>query len=130
MRSLGLAGILLLTLSTVGMAQRNHPPRGDLKNFVGVAKHLDTTGEALQQAYATALQANPQLSRGQFLKACVLERNLKAKKPAVTTQAILDGLASGKTVDQTLESLGLTGSEAQAADSAAQSQVTLYAQEA
>jgi len=122
--------MLLLTLSTVGMAQRNHPPRGDFKNFAGVAKHLNTTGDALQQAYGAALQANPQLSRGQVLKARVLERNLKAQKPAVTAQAILDGLASGKTVEQTLGNLGLTGDEAKAADSTAQSQITLYAQEA
>jgi hypothetical protein len=130
MRSLGLAAILLLTLSTVGMAQPNHPPRGEFKNFLGVAKHLDTTGDALEQWYVTAHQANPRLSRGQFVKALVLEQSLKPKKQTVTAKALLDGLAAGKTVDQTLETLGLTTDEAKAADSSAQSQVTLYAQEA
>jgi hypothetical protein len=122
--------MLLLTLSTVGMAQRNHPPRGEFKSFAGVAKHLDTTADALEQWFTTARQANPRLSRGQFVKALVLEQNVKPKKQTVTAQAILDGLASGKTVDQTLESLGLTTDEAKTADTTAQEQVTLYAQEA
>jgi hypothetical protein len=80
--------------------------------FKGIANKLGTTPEALEQAYATAKQANPKLSRGQFVAANMVAHNLGAKNPAITTQAILDGLKSGKSLGQTLQGLGLTADAA------------------
>jgi len=45
--------------------------------------------------------------------------NLSAKNPNITTQAILDGLKSGKSVGQTLQSLGLSEKEAKEAEASA-----------
>jgi len=49
----------------------------------------------------------------------VLADNLGARHPNITTQAILSGLQSGKSVGQTLQSLGLSASEAKQARRAA-----------
>ena len=94
-----------------------------VKNFGGIAKKLNTTPEALQTAYEAALQANPKLTRGQFIAANVLAQNLGSKNPAITTQAILDGLKSGKSIGQTLQSLGLSSSDAKQAQKAADKEV-------
>jgi len=83
--------------------------------FQGVAKKLGTTPEALETAYSTAKQANPKLKRGQFVAANILAQNLSSKNPAITTQALLSGLQSGKSIGQTLQSLGLSSKEAHAA---------------
>jgi hypothetical protein len=89
-------------------AKPSHPS----DTFQGVAKKLGTTPEALETAYATAKQANPKLKRGQFVAANILAQNLSSKNPAITTQAILSGLQSGKSIGQTLQSLGLSSQEA------------------
>src|SRR5882762_4703207 len=73
----------------------------------GVATKLGSTPEAMESAYLTAKQANPKLTRGQFIAA-----NMVAKNPAITTQAILSGLQSGKSIGQTLQGLGLSSQEA------------------
>ena len=95
----------------------------NLKSFGGIAKKLNTTPEALQTAYETAQQANPKLTRGQFIAANVLAENLGSKNPAITTQAILDGLKSGKSIGQTLQSLGLSSADAKQAQKAADKEV-------
>jgi hypothetical protein len=77
----------------------------------GVATKLGTTPEAMETAYATAKQADPKLTRGHFIAANMIAKNLGAKNPAVTTQAILSGLQSGKSIGQTLESLGVSSAE-------------------
>ncbi len=90
-----------------------------VKSFSGIAKKLGMTPEQLQTAYEQAKAANPKLTRGQFIAANVLAKNLGAKNPAITTQAILDGLKSGKSIGQTLHSLGLSDKEAKEAERAA-----------
>jgi len=87
----------------------------NLKGFRGIAAKLNTTPEALQNAFERAREANPKLSRGNFIAANVLADNLGAKHPNITTPAILSGLQSGKSVGQTLQSLGLSASEAKQA---------------
>jgi len=84
--------------------------------FGGIAKKLNTTPEALESAYATARAANPKLTRGQFVSANMVANNLSAKDPTITTQVILDGLKSGKSMGQTLRGLGLSAKEATAAE--------------
>lgn len=81
-------------------------------SFRGIAAKLGTTPDALEQAYATAKQANPKLSRGNFVAANMIAHNLGAKNPSITTSAILSGLQSGKSVGQTLQGLGLSADQA------------------
>jgi hypothetical protein len=95
----------------------------NLKSFRGISSKLNTTPEALESAYEAAKQANPKLTRGQFIAANVLAQNLGAKHPGITTAAILDGLKSGKSIGQTLHSLGLSAAEAKEAERAADREV-------
>jgi len=92
-------------------------------SFRGIASKLNTTPQALESAYQAALAANPKLTRGQFIAANVLAQNLGSKNSAITTKAILDGLASGNSIGKTLHSLGLSESEAKEAERAADREV-------
>ena len=92
-------------------------------SFRGIASKLNTTPEALETAYKTAVAANPKLTRGQFIAANVLAQNLGSKNPSITTQAILDGLKSGKSIGKTLQSLGLSAKDADKAQDAANSEI-------
>src|SRR5467141_4991529 len=84
-------------------------PKSNSDAFKGIAAKLGTTPDVLQTAYEAAKQANPKLSRGNFVAANMLAHNLGSKNPAITTQAILSGLQSGKSIGQTLQSLGVSG---------------------
>jgi hypothetical protein len=92
---------------------------GNLKAFRGIAAKLNTSPEALQSAFERARQSNPKLSRGNFIAANVLADNLGARRPNVTTAAILSGLQNGNSIGETLQSLGLSKGEAKAARKAA-----------
>ena len=106
-------------------------PKANSDFFKGIAAKLGTTPDALQTAYEAAKQANPKLSRGNFVSANMVAHNLGAKNPAITTQAILSGLQSGKSIGQTLQSLGLSAKDAEDAerlarrDAAAAQRVTM-----
>ncbi|HTD70872.1 MAG TPA: hypothetical protein VK647_10470 [Gemmatimonadales bacterium] len=91
----------------------------DVNSFRGVAKKLGTTPDALETDYLAARQANPKLTHGQFVAANMVAHNLSAKNPNITTQAILDGLKSGKSIGQTVQSLGLSEKEAKEAEASA-----------
>lgn len=91
--------------------------------FKGIAAKLGTTSDALESAFQTAKQANPKLTRGQFISANVVAHNLGSKNPAITTQAILTGLQGGKSLGQTLQGLGLSESDAQEAERQARREV-------
>ena len=104
------------TTGTRGAESAEH-----LKSFHGIAAKLNTTPEAMQTAYEQAKSANPKLARGQFIAANMLGHNLSDK--GVTTDKILAGLASGKSMGQTLKSLGLTDQEAKQAEKAADKEV-------
>src|SRR5438309_5524096 len=93
------------------------------KSFGGVASKLGTTPAALEDAFEAAHTANPKLTRGQFIAANVVAQNLGSKNPAITTQAILDGLKSGNSIGQTIQSLGLSESDAKEAERAADREV-------
>src|SRR5438128_10989858 len=88
-----------------------------MKSFRGIAAKLKTTPEALQTAYEQARATNPKLTRGQFIAANMLGQHLSDK--GITTDKILAGLASGKSMGKTLQSLGLSGREAKQAESKA-----------
>ncbi len=91
-------------------------PKSNSDSFKGIAAKLGTTPDALQSAYESAKQANPKLSRGNFVAANMLAHNLGAKNSAITTQAILSGLQSGKSIGQTLQGLGLSAKDAEDAE--------------
>lgn len=84
--------------------------------FRGIAEKLGTTPDALESAYQAAKQANPELKRGQFVSANMVAHNLSEKHPTITTQAILDGLKSGKSLGQVLQGSGLSASDAEEAE--------------
>lgn len=88
-----------------------------LKSFRGIAAKLNTTPEALQTAFEQAKSTYPKLTRGQFIAANMLGHNLSDK--GITTDKILAGLASGKSIGQTLHDLGLSDQEAKEAERAA-----------
>jgi hypothetical protein len=94
-------------------------PTATKSTFRGIAGKLGTTPDALETAYTAAKQTNPKLTRGQFVAANVLAKNLGDKNSAITTQAILDGLQSGKSIGQTLQGLGMGASDADKAQDAA-----------
>src|SRR5256712_11860022 len=100
------------TAATRGAESAEH-----LKSFRGIAAKLNTTPEAMQTAYEQAKSADPKLTRGQFIAANMLGHNLSDK--GITTDKILAGLAGGKSIGQTLHSLGLNDQEAKAAEKAA-----------
>jgi hypothetical protein len=109
----GGAGAGRVRHTPMGHPSNAAPKAGDRHEpFRGVAKKLGTTPEALESAYQAAKQANPTLTHGQFIAANVLAQNLGSKNPAITTQAILSGLQSGKSIGQTLQSLGLSSQDA------------------
>jgi hypothetical protein len=95
----------------------------NLKAFRGVARKLNTTPQALQSAFERARLTNPRLSRGNFIAANVLADNLGARRPNVTTAAILSGLQNGSSIGQTLQSLGLSKAEVKEARRAADRRV-------
>jgi len=92
-------------------------------SFKGIAPKLNTTPDALETAYKAAREANPKLRRGQFVAANVLAQNLVDKHPGITTQAILDGLKSGKSIGQTLQGRGLSAADARAAQREADKEI-------
>src|SRR5207253_7603068 len=100
--------------ATKGAETRGAESAEHLKSFRGVAEKLNTTPEALQTAYEQARSTNPKLTRGQFIAANMLGHNLSDK--GITSDKILAGLASGKSIGQTLHGLGLSDQEAKAAE--------------
>src|SRR5438046_6706894 len=97
------------TAETRGAESAEH-----LKSFRGIAAKVNATPEALQTAYEQARSTNPKLTRGQFIAANMLGHNLSDE--GITSDKILAGLASGKSIGQTLHSLGLSDQEAKAAE--------------
>jgi hypothetical protein len=98
-------------------------------SFRGIASKLNTTPQALESAYQAALAANPKLTRGQFIAANVLSQNLGTKDPKITTQAILDSLKAGKSIGNTLQSLGLSAKDSKNAQATASREIRQAQQE-
>jgi len=105
-------------------------PSEETRGFRGIAEKLHATPQALEAAYDAAKAANPKLTHGEFIAANMLAQNLGEKNPAITTQAILDGLKSGKSIGQTLQSLGLSDKQADEAVKAAEKTVKEAEQDA
>jgi len=96
-------------------SQNMHDADNDLRNHPGIANSLHMNANDLRAAYQAALVTNPNLKFGQFVAATRLAHNLGGRNPAITRNAILAGLAAGKSIGQTLHDLGLSHGDAKEA---------------
>lgn len=87
----------------------------DLRDHPGIPRTLKTNANDLRAGYQNALVTNPDLTFGNYVSATRLSQNLGGRNPAITRLAILDGLASGRSLGQTLQDLGLNDRESKEA---------------
>lgn len=83
----------------------------DLRNHPGLPKALHTNANDLRAGYQSALNVNPGLTFGNYVAATRLGQNLGSRHPNITRDAILGGLASGRSMGRTLQDLGLSERE-------------------
>lgn len=95
----------------------------DLRNHPGIADSLHTNANDLRAGYQAALVTNPNLKFGQYVAATRLSQNLGTRFPSITRDAILAGLASGKSIGSTLQDLGLSSHEANEAKKQAEREI-------
>lgn len=86
----------------------------DLRDHPRIPGALHTNANDLRAGYQSALATNPDLTFGNYVAATRLGQNLNSRFPNITRDAILNGLASGRSIGKTLQDLGL--SEQQAKD--------------
>ena len=79
----------------------------DLRDHPGIPRTLKTNANDLRAGYQAALLTNPDLKFGNYVSATRLSQNLGSRHPNITRTAILNGLASGRSLGQTLQDLGL-----------------------
>ena len=79
----------------------------DLRNHPGIPRTLRMNANDLRGGYEAALVTNPDLTFGNYVSATRLSQNLGSRNPNITRGAILNGLASGRSLGQTLQDLGL-----------------------
>jgi hypothetical protein len=79
----------------------------DLRNHPGIPRALHTNANDLRAGYQSALALNPDLKFGHYVSATRLGQNLGSRFPGVTRDAILDRLAAGRSLGQSLRDLGL-----------------------
>jgi hypothetical protein len=87
----------------------------DLRNNPGLPRALHTNANDLRAGYQAALIRNPDLSFGNYVAATRLSQNLGSRQPNITREAILSGLASGRSMGRTLQDLGLSERDAKEA---------------
>lgn len=95
----------------------------DLNDHPGVPGALHTNANDLRAGYQTALTTNPDLTFGNYVSATRLGQNLNRRFPNVTRDAILSGLASGRSLGQTLQDLGLSNDESKEARKQAEADI-------
>ena len=79
----------------------------DLRDHPGVPRALHTNANDLRAGYQSALATNPDLTFGNYVSATRLSQNLGSRNPNITRTAILNRLASGRSLGQTLQDLGM-----------------------
>jgi hypothetical protein len=84
----------------------------ELREHPGMPNGMNMSANQLRSGYQAALATNPDLKFGQFVAANRIAKNLGARNPNITTDAILQGLADGKSIGQRLQELGLSSNEA------------------
>ena len=95
----------------------------DLRDHPGLPHALHTNANDLRSGYQAALAVNPDLTFGNYVAATRLGQNLNSRFPSVTRDAILSGLASGRSLGQTLQDLGLSDREAKDARKRADTEI-------
>jgi hypothetical protein len=95
----------------------------DLQDHPGLPRALHTNANDLRSGYQAALAVNPNLTFGNYVAATRLGQNLHSRFPSVTRDAILSGLASGRSLGQTLQDLGLSEREAKDARKQADAEI-------
>jgi hypothetical protein len=100
-----------------------HRADDDIRNHPHLPKALHTNANDLRSGYQAALATNPDLTFGNYVSATRLGQNLNPRFPNVTRDAILGGLASGRSLGQTLQDLGLKDREAKDARKRAQEEI-------
>jgi len=95
----------------------------ELSERHGMANGMSMSASQLLSGYQAALATNPKLKFGQFVAATTIAQNLWMSNPNITTNAILQGLASGKSLSQTLQGFGLSATQAKAAEETAEKEI-------
>jgi hypothetical protein len=95
----------------------------ELRRHPGVANALRVNANDLRAGYRAALLQNPNLTFGQYVAATRLAQNLGGRYPGITRNAILAGLADGRSIGQTLQNLGLSSREAKDAKKRAEAEI-------
>ena len=95
----------------------------DLNDHPRLPRALHTNANDLRAGYQAALATNPDLTFGNYVSATRLSQNLNRRFPNVTRDAILSGLASGRSLGQTLQDLGLNSDESKAARKQADAEI-------
>jgi hypothetical protein len=112
-----------LDRARMARANANAVSDTELNRYRGLSKKLGTTPEQARAAYQAALLANPDLTYGQFVSANVVADNLHTRFPAITSSAILAGLANGDSLGKTLQNLGLSKEQSKDAQRNAEDQI-------
>ena len=95
----------------------------DLRDHPGVPRALHTNANDLRSGYQAALATNPDLTFGNYVSATRVSQNLNSRFPNITRDAILGGMASGRSLGQTLQDLGLNEREAKDARKRADAEI-------
>jgi hypothetical protein len=95
----------------------------DLRDHPGLPKALRINANDLRSGYQSALLVNPNLSFGNYVSATRVAQNLGGRHPQITRNAILDGMASGRSLGRTLQDLGLNERDAKDAEKLAKEEI-------
>jgi len=95
----------------------------ELRDHPGMAKGMNMSANQLRDGYQSALAANPNLKFGQYVAANRIAKNHGDRNPNITTAAILQGLADGKSIGQRLQELGMNSKEAKEAEKTADREI-------
>jgi hypothetical protein len=95
----------------------------DLQDHPNLPRALHTNANDLRAGYQAALATNPDLTFGNYVAATRLGQNLNRRFPNVTRDAILSGLASDRSLGQTLQDLGLSSDESKEARKQAEREI-------
>ena len=95
----------------------------DLRDHPGIPRLLKTNANGLRDGYRAALGTNPNLKFGEYVSATRVSQNLGGRFPNVTRSNILSGLASGRSLGQTLQDLGVNDRDAKDATKQAEREI-------
>jgi hypothetical protein len=95
----------------------------EIRQNPGLAKGMNMSANQLRDGYQAALANNPNLKFGQYVAANRIAKNLGDRNPNITSDAILQGLAGGRSIGQRLQELGLSSKDAKDAEKNAERQI-------